>query len=62
LILTVRSRSIAPDQITYSNRYEQIWSIQSSFNPTATVPDPNEAVPANENTPCISFWFRRISN
>jgi hypothetical protein len=45
----VRFRSNAPDQFTYSNRYEQIWTTQPTLDPTVHRRDPNEEVPANRN-------------
>jgi hypothetical protein len=51
LLWSVRSRSNTPDQITYSNRYEQIWSIQSTLDPTSPIADPIEQVCANQNQP-----------
>jgi hypothetical protein len=39
----------------------QIWAAQILLNPTASVADPTEAVPANQITPRVGFRFKQNS-
>jgi hypothetical protein len=39
----------------------QIWAAQILLNPTASVADPIEAVPANQITPRVGFRFKQNS-
>jgi hypothetical protein len=37
----------------------QIWAAQIRLTPTTSIVDPTEAVPANQITPRVGFWFKQ---